>query len=77
MKYGNVFEVAKNRDLGIVDYFVGLYYEIESKRFLNEFTDTPYYGWQDLLPKTSFHDSYESGFMSEAQFTQTESIVPF
>lgn len=77
LKYGNVFEVAKNRDLGIVDHFVGLYYEVESKRFLNEFTDTPYYGWQDLLPKTSFHDSYESGFMNEAQFTQQETDIPF
>lgn len=46
-KYGNVIEVAKNRDLGIVDHLVGLYYEIESKRFLNDFTDNPNYGWQD------------------------------
>lgn len=48
-KYGNVLEVAKNRDLGVVDYYIGLYYEIESKRFLNDFTDNPCYGWQDLL----------------------------
>lgn len=48
-KYGNVIEVAKNRDLGIVDYLVGLYYEIESKRFLNDFTDNPCYGWQESL----------------------------
>lgn len=48
-KYGNVIEVAKNRDLGIVDYLVGLYYEIESKRFLNDFTDNPCYGWQESI----------------------------
>lgn len=48
-KYGNVLEVAKNRDLGVVDFYVGLYYEIESKRFLNDFTDNPCYGWQESI----------------------------
>lgn len=77
-KYGNVLEVAKNRDLGVVDHFVGLYYEIESKRFLNDFTDTPYYGWQDALeqPKQMFIPS-EQAFMSESEFTTTEDNLPF
>lgn len=48
-KYGNIIEVAKNRDLGICDVLVGLYYEIESKRFLNDFTDNYCYGWQDSI----------------------------
>lgn len=78
LKYGNVLEVAKNRDLGVVDHFVGLYYEIESKRFLNEFTDTPYYAWQDALeqPKQMFIPS-EQAFMSESEFTTTEDNLPF
>lgn len=54
-KFGNVIEVAKNRDLGIVDHLVGLYYEIESKRFLNDFTDNYCYGWQDLLREEEPH----------------------
>lgn len=46
--YNNVIEVAKNRDLGVQDYMVGLYFEIESKRMLNEPFDNFVYGWQDL-----------------------------
>lgn len=82
LKYGNVFEVAKNRDLGIVDYFVGLYYEIESKRFLNEFTDTPYYGWQELLGnhQSDISFSYLNQSELEQQFLSeplTSDQIPF
>lgn len=54
--FGNVIEVCKNRDLGVQDYMVGLYYENESKRFLNEKFENLNYGWQDkpveLIPLT-------------------------
>ena len=30
---------------GIVDYLVGLHYEIESRRFLNEMSENKVYGW--------------------------------
>lgn len=43
--FGNVIEVAKNRMYGIVDYLVGLHYEIESRRFLNEMSENKVYGW--------------------------------
>ena len=44
--YNNVIEVAKNRDLGISDIFIGLYFEKESKRFLNTQEETKRYGWE-------------------------------
>lgn len=47
--YSNVIEVCKNRELGVQDYFVGLYYEIESKRFLNEPYEPRHYGWEAAL----------------------------
>lgn len=47
--YGNVIETCKNRDLGVQDYLVGLYYEVESKRFLNDKTENKVYGWQDNI----------------------------
>lgn len=49
-KYTNYIEVCKNRDLGIIDHIVGLYYEVESKRLLNEKYENICYDWQDLLP---------------------------
>lgn len=33
--YSNVIEVCKNRDYGIQDYFVGMYYEMNSRRLLD------------------------------------------
>jgi len=45
-EYSNVIEVCKNRDNGIQDYFVGLYYEQESKRFKNTPTESRAYGWE-------------------------------
>ena len=44
--YSNVIEICKNRDLGISDEFIGLYFEKESKRFLNTKDETKRYGWE-------------------------------
>ena len=44
--FGNVLEVAKNRMYGIVDLMVGLQYEIESRRFLNDSNEVVQYGWE-------------------------------
>ena len=43
--FHNVVEVCKNRDLGVMDYLVGLYFEAESKRFLNFEYENINYGW--------------------------------
>lgn len=48
----NYIEVCKNRDLGVIDYLVGFYYEIESKRLLNEMYENRIYGWQDMQSQT-------------------------
>lgn len=44
--FGNVIEVAKNRMYGIVDRMYGLYYEVESRRFLNKSDEIISYGWE-------------------------------
>ncbi|SEV81608.1 AAA family ATPase [[Clostridium] fimetarium] len=46
LKFDNVIEVAKNRDLGIADEFIGAYYEKESKRFLNSIGEEKHYFWE-------------------------------
>ena len=45
----NYLEVCKNRDLGVMDFMTGFYYETESKRLLNELHENKVYGWQDDL----------------------------
>ena len=39
MKFGNVLEVAKNREHGVVDLLVGMYFEVESRRLKNDVAD--------------------------------------
>ncbi len=50
----NVIEVCKNRDLGIQDKFIGLFYEKESKRFKNSVDECKSYGWE---PRVSVEQS--------------------
>lgn len=47
MQYGNILEVAKNRQFGIVDHLVGMYYEMESRRLKNSVAEHIIYGWQE------------------------------
>lgn len=71
MQYGNILEVAKNRQFGIVDHLVGMYYEQESRRLKNSIAEHIIYGWQeeatpqelpqasassDIQPDTSFEE---------------------
>ena len=58
LSYGNCVEVCKNRMFGVVDYLVGMYYEIESRRFLNEPNEHIIYGWEE---------QYEQGEISYIQ----------
>jgi hypothetical protein len=45
--FSNVLEVAKNRQMGIVDHLVGMYYEMESRRLKNSIAEHVVYGWQE------------------------------
>ena len=44
-KYSNVIEICKNRDFGIQDEMIGLYFEIGSKRLLNYQGEEKNYGY--------------------------------
>lgn len=45
--YGTVIEIAKNRSYGVVDYVVGLFYEIETRRFKNSVAEQIHYSWEE------------------------------
>lgn len=57
LRYDNVIEVCKNRDLGISDEFIGLYFEKESKRFLNMQNERKIYRWEE--DKDGFIKEYD------------------
>lgn len=58
-EFDNVIEVCKNRDFGVQDYFCGLYYEKESKRFMNNPLESKHYGWENEI---SIDDTFKSPF---------------
>lgn len=47
-EYNEVIEVAKNRSHGTKDFIAGLFYEYQTRRFLNTPGEHIPYGWQDM-----------------------------
>ena len=71
----NYLEVCKNRDLGIVDTLVGLYFEIESKRLLNERHENKVYSWQEIEQQAEIEAPTFYHEPTDIYFDETE--VPF
>lgn len=56
MEYDNVVEWCKSRSYGVVDYLVGMYYELETKRFKNSKAEHTIYGWEERLVQSVIFD---------------------
>ena len=69
--YGNVIEVAKNRLMGAMDSMVGLFYEIESRRFKNVPDEKRIYGWRDDIGVQA------NMFETDAEQSQQQNDLPF
>lgn len=54
MQYDAVIEVAKNRQMGVVDHLIGLYYEPESRRLKNSIAEHIVFGWEDEPTQVAF-----------------------
>ena len=52
----NVIEVCKNRDIGVQDLFVPLYYEPQTKRMKNFASENIVYGWDPFSAYTVTND---------------------
>lgn len=79
--FSNIVEVAKNRQMGIVDHLVGMYYETESRRLKNDIAEHIVYGWQDEEPMQQ-HTEYEpqqhiTQFPINTDFLQQFNDAPF
>lgn len=60
LKYNSVIEVCKNRNMGVIDLLVGMYYEVESRRLKNEISENIVYGWQEQPAQLTFEPTPES-----------------
>lgn len=56
MEYDNVVEWCKSRSYGVVDYLVGMYYEVETKRFKNYKAEHTIYGWEEVPIQSAIFD---------------------
>lgn len=65
VSFSNVLEVAKNRQMGVVDHLVGMYYEMESRRLKNSIAEHIVYGWQDGVVEV------------EQNTEETQQTIPF
>lgn len=57
--YGNCISIEKNRMFGICDVLVGMYYEIESRRFKNSEFEDIHYGWEAVPEQQSYWNEPE------------------
>lgn len=73
-EFSNVLEVSKDRMMGTQDYLVGMYYEIESRRFKNTNDEKRIYGWRDDIghEQSMFDDD-----SLETQANQPQNNMPF
>ena len=44
--FSNIIEICKNRDLGVQDELIGIFFDQSSKRFLNSTGEVKAYGWE-------------------------------
>ena len=72
--FGNCIEVCKNRMFGIVDFLVGMYYEIESRRFKNDINENIRYGWETSERNYQVRTPYVE---DDSEMFTTISEVPF
>lgn len=70
-EFSNVLEVSKDRMMGTQDYLVGMYYEIESRRFKNSNDEKRIYGWRDDIGVQA------NMFETDAEQSQQQNDLPF
>lgn len=83
-EFGNVIEVAKNRMYGVVDFLCGMYYDIPSRRFMNQPDEDRVYGWEKDIPVKPLINEIDyssfNGYQSEDEslpFAPPKDDVPF
>ena len=53
LQFSTLLEIAKDRDFGNDDSLIGLYFEEESKRFLEQQGQNHHYGWENREKQTT------------------------
>lgn len=75
--YGNCIEVCKNRMFGVVDYLVGMYYEVESRRFMNAIDEHIHYGWEEDPTQQTLTDEFATSASDFDSYGSYDDFNPF
>lgn len=78
-EFNNMLEIAKDRMMGVQDYFCGMYYEFESRRFKNTMVEQVEYGWRDDIGvQMSFEEpAPEAPIVYDPPQTPIYNTIPF
>lgn len=68
LAYSNVLEVAKNRQMGICDYLVGMYFEPESRRLKNEIAEHIVFDWMRDPEQISIGEAASASYAPQNEF---------
>lgn len=60
--FDNIVEIAKDRENGAVERFIGLYFEKESKRVLNYKGENIHYGWEEYPKQGKLETFDDNGY---------------
>lgn len=67
MKFGNVLELCKNREFGAIDRMIGMYYDLNSKRFTDGQSPVIRYGWGEEEEIRAKYGTTGTTIQSDAQ----------
>ena len=81
LEFSNIIEVAKNRQFGVVDHLVGMFFEPESRRLKNSIAEHIVYGWEEAptqveLPTTE-DEFANNDFEKENPFGGDDDDLPW
>lgn len=83
MNYSTVLEIAKNRQFGIVDFLIGMYYENESRRLKNSIAEHIVYDWEEqpvqseISSATIIEPAKEFAIEESVSFSVIDEECPF
>ena len=79
LEFSNILEVAKNRQMGIVDHLVGMYFEPESRRLKNSIAEHIVYGWEEAPTQVAMpmEDEFAVNDFESSPFGSDDEDLPW
>lgn len=79
LEFSNVIEVAKNRQFGVVDHLVGMFFEPESRRLKNTFAEHIVYGWEEAPTQVAMpmEDEFANNDFDRNPFGDDDEDLPW